>query len=462
MANYSLKIGFGEAPLGWDTGSDVGTLVGTLWTPGLGPNSRVNQASINTLPLSTESSVSWVEVAGSRLDSLNSDVLENQPGWSSLGTGDPWNSVLSNYNGMAWDTRPGTERGWVMNGGGHFGGSNDGIYGLDCRKLSWFVQQYPANQTYFDPDYKLPNIYTTTNSFTNYTLSSNYYSSNPSNSEGVYNDEFFDPTHPTDLNYSPRTPTARHQYQGVVFVPELGTSGKLLTGTRRYWQYDIENQSYATPKFPFDTQATYGFWYSGQYCMGFWDSVEQRYYFGPTQEPVSNGGHVFWSCAADGTDWNDEGYYPYGGSNAEFMGLQIIDRTCWLLIFDNDVNNRTTKPLQMREVDMDSKSTTTHTITLGTSLNTKTFPQYDYDFGPGLTWVPWVNKWLFNLRTVETGYAWAWLDPTTWTADLVTEFSGATVAPNQRILNKYITLEDAGILLQVTAGDQNIRIARFV
>ena len=197
-------------PPGWDTGADAGSLVGNVWTPALGPNGLVNAASVALVPLSTAGDIKWVEVAGTRLDSLDSAVRLVQPGWSDRGTGDPWVSVLRSYSGMAFDVRAGYERGFVSASGGHFGGSNDGSYGINFRTMQWWVVQHPWNQANMDPAYKLPDLYSSTGSFTGYPLAQSYYSSNPSNAEGVYGDEFFDPAHPTDPAYSPRRPTPRH------------------------------------------------------------------------------------------------------------------------------------------------------------------------------------------------------------------------------------------------------------
>lgn len=468
LRTSSFTIGSGGVcslpPSGWDAGTDTGTLVGNVWTPARGASGKVTAASVALIPLSTSSNVQWVEVAGTRLDGLDSVVKGVQPGWSSLGSGDPWNSVLSNYSGAAWDVRAGTERAFVAVSGGHFGGSNDGTYSVDFRRMSWSVEQHPADQSGFDTAYKIPDIYTSTNSFTNYTLSSSYYGSNQTNSEGVYNDEFFDPAFPTSPTRSPRRPTARHQYCALVFVPELGAAGRLISGTRRYWEYDIATRAWLAPKFPFGVQSGYGgdtTGYSGQYCAGFWHSSSGRYFFGPTQGNVVNGGHVFWSSTTGGANWVNEGYFPFGGNESEFVAWQQRGDTVWGLVF-NPSGNQTTRPYQMREINLGTRATVAHAITLGASLSGKTWPTNDYDFGPGMTWVPWISKWLCNLRTVENGYAWAWLDPATWTIDLVTEFSGAAVAnPAQTMLNKIMGFEAAGLLTHIHVGDQNLRVARF-
>jgi hypothetical protein len=448
-------------PSGWDVGAATGTLVGDVWTPALGPGNRVNAASVALIPPSTWADVKWVEVAGTRLDTLNSDVLAAQPGWTARGGGNPWTTVLDNYSGLAWDAREGTERAFTSASGGHFDGSNDGSYLLDFRRMLWDVQQYPWNQTYMDPAYKIPDIITTTGSFTGYALAANYYTAAPGNAEGVYGDEFFDPAHPTDPNYSPRRPTARHQYSAQVFVPELGVSGRLIFGTRRYWELDLAT-SWLTPKFPFGDGATYNdiTGYSGQYCAGFWDEVEQRYYFGPTQGAVAGGGHRWWSCQSGGTGWRDEGYYPIGGELSEFVAYQKIDRTLWMCVY-KDTGERTTKPIEVREVDLDTRAITTHALTLGASLSGKTWPSGDYDFGPGMTWCSWVSRWLISLRTVEDGFRWAWIDPATWTVDLAVNMSGAVAQPHQRMLSKVQALDGAGLLAHVHVGNQNIRVARF-
>lgn len=50
-------------------------------------------------------------------------------------------AVMDNFSGMAWDFSTG--RGWA-HGGGHEGGSDNGVYQLDLNKMKWSITAYPS------------------------------------------------------------------------------------------------------------------------------------------------------------------------------------------------------------------------------------------------------------------------------------------------------------------------------
>src|SRR5262245_47877092 len=104
----------------WGSGTAVGTFAADVWTPGRDAGGVVNLVSWNLVPLNR-----WIEVAGTRLDSLDSVVKAAVPGWKDYGNSS-WNGVTDAWNGMAWDERAGLERGWFAVCGGHSDSSNDG------------------------------------------------------------------------------------------------------------------------------------------------------------------------------------------------------------------------------------------------------------------------------------------------------------------------------------------------
>src|SRR5450631_1178084 len=113
----------GAHPDNGGSGSAAGTFAADVWTPGRDADGVVNLVSWNLVPLNR-----WIEVAGTRLDGLDSVVKAAVPGWRDYGS---WDGVTNAWNGMAWDTRAGFERGWLAVCGGHSDSSNDGIYRFD-------------------------------------------------------------------------------------------------------------------------------------------------------------------------------------------------------------------------------------------------------------------------------------------------------------------------------------------
>lgn len=437
--------------IGWGSGVATGSYDGTsaTWTPARDTDGRINAASWALVP---NNAAQWVQVAGTRMDVLDSVVKSAVPGWTDRG-GESWIGVLQDWNGMACDFRFGQERTIHAVGGGHYGSSNDGIYTFDLRKMQWAVELLPSDPQYWDSGY---NGYST-GSFTNYTLAAAYQAANPTNVLGVYMDEFFDPANPSDPLRSSRRPTSRHTYGSQVFVSELGSAGKLLMGCRRYWEYDFASKTWALPKLPFGTapgsfDGSTG--YTGENMEAWWNAAESRYYVCATQ---NYGSSQAWSVQPGGANWRWEGYMPTGGYEAFATAQEVIGNTIWTLHFHDGGSGGFGRPWRMVETDMTTRAQVNHAVTLGASLSSLSWPKNDWD-GQGMCWVPTVGKWLVLVYHASIGQVWSWLDPATWTIDV----AGIAGAPggDYRLQNKVRWVSGIGAVLWITHADQNVRLLK--
>jgi hypothetical protein len=466
----------GAVYTGWGSGVSTGSYNSSSyqWAPGVDASGRVNQVSWNLVPLNT-----WVQVVGTRLDSMQSAVTTALPGWQDYGNGinngsggSTWNGITA-FTGMAWDTTAGSERGWIF-GGGHAASSNDGIYKLDLRKMAWSVQRLPMDTQYWTTAYKasIPG-----GTATYYGPAADYYIANPSHSSpspGVWTDEFYDPANP-DANHSPRRPTARHSYGACVFVPTLGAAGKILMGSRRYWEYDLATDSWATPKFPFGNQVAYGQFgvdtagYVGDNGQGWWNATEQRYYVCATQGATGEAWSVGLtskstpsaSTLANGLYWNWEGGYPVGSYPAQYTAQEQLGTTLWTLLYHNNLPPyHTNLPKSLCQTNLTTR------VKTFTNVNTSALSGTDeagWD-GQGMTYVPERGEFLFNYKPAGQPVRWGWLNPTTAVATPITSSITTGAYPSSveiTVENKVKYFSDIHALVWVNEASSDIRLIRF-
>lgn len=443
----------GLAPSEWASGIDTGTFIDGVWNPARGASGRVTAASWAIVPNNANA---WVEIAGTRMDALDAVVkaLPGYSGWTNRGN-EGWNGVLKDWGGMASDLRGGTERCFIVCVGGHDGGSNDGIYPLSLRKMAWEIELAPSLPAYWDAAYTVG----IPGGFTFYPWAKAYAEANPNNAEGVWWDEFFDPTRPTDANWSSRRPAARHTYASVVFVPTLGASGKLLMGARRYWEYDLATKKWALPVFPLGgTPGTYGtaYGYTEDGMTAWWNAGESRYYVGPTK---GAGDAQFYSIQPGGINGRAEGAFPNGGYAAYRNATEDDDTYVWVLSYwDVPLDQAFGRPIRMIRKAKAGGAQTSYAITVGASLSGHTFTAGTGWDGMGATYVPPVGKWLCLLSPDSGGQIFAWLDPATWTLE-----AGPNVGVpggDYRLQNKVRWFPSIGAVFMPFAADQNVRFLK--
>jgi hypothetical protein len=216
----------------WGAGSELGTLVGDVWTPGRDAQGRVNLASWNTVPTGR-----WIEVGGSRIDTqLTAAVQAVSAGWSlqQLWGFSNSSNLMQSWSGFTIDQA--NARLWFL-GGGHSDGYNNGLYRFDFYRMQWAIECPPS------PRSTMSTAYLTNGSSTNHpqstaTAAANFNANNAAGlTTGVLvpalNGPMYDEI-PTDGK-----PTARHSYQGLVYVPTVGAQGSVFMHARRLWRYDI-------------------------------------------------------------------------------------------------------------------------------------------------------------------------------------------------------------------------------
>jgi hypothetical protein len=226
-----LSIVAAPPPVGLGNGSDLGSVVGNLWTPGRDASGVVNASSWATVPPGR-----WIDVAGTRMDGLDAVVKAAVPGWQDRGTG-KWVGVTHAWNGVAIDEAGG--RAWWICSGGHNDSSNNGIYRFDALKMNYAVEKMPSDTTRWSASYN--------NGFTQCLESVAAFNADKaagrwSPINGWYFDEL----------YWDRTPTSRHTYSGVTFLPD---TNELVMCVRRLWRYSLASGQWTYKRTPGDTDS---------------------------------------------------------------------------------------------------------------------------------------------------------------------------------------------------------------
>jgi hypothetical protein len=393
----------GAVYTGWGAGATTGSYNSTTfkWIPGRDAGGRVNQVSWDLLPINT-----WIEVDNTWIGKLDATVKASIPLWQDYG-GEDWNAVVNSWNGMAVDTRAGNEKAYLAATGGHNASSNNGVYYFDFRKMDWFVERLPTDPQYMATEYK-----TQTASFTIYGPAQTEYLANPTG--GRFHDEIF------NTAAGIRHPTSRHQYNSQVFVPTLGTAGKILFGCRRYWEYDFGTQQWSAP-INIGGLANPGQFNFGENMSAWWDAGRQRYYF-----THSEGN--YWYSPSLGT-WGQDAGFMFGSNPTYYSGLEQVDAdTVYQLAYHDNLppTDRTGLPKSFKRLTLSTQAIKTYQVILDSSLSSLTSSAY-VD-GQCVTYVAPLDKFLAVIATTQTGEALAWGTPGGTEAAPSITFSLATMA----------------------------------
>lgn len=204
------------------SGSDIGALVGDVWTPGRDGNGVVTRQSFNIVPLRR-----WIRVANTRLDSLDAIVKAQIPGWNDFGSND-WDGVLNAYNSFAVNQVH--SEAYLVTAGGHLASSNNGIYKFSGLTMQWSVVDFPSDTAPWDNRYR--NL-TDAISYTTCNASAELRNTDIAN--GVHNvigGRFYD-----ELIWD-RKPTSRHTYDATLYIPE---TNELVIMVRRLWRFQLNS-----------------------------------------------------------------------------------------------------------------------------------------------------------------------------------------------------------------------------
>jgi hypothetical protein len=172
----------------------------------------------------------WVEVAGSRLDALDSVVKAALPGWRDYGGAGQgaWDGVPLSWSSWAVDKDGG--RLWLF-GGGHNNSSNNGLYRFDIFDMKWSVECLPTNPVGLQAEYL--------NGFNGGSQSFSTYFPNADASIAKRDAGLLSPINDIWFDELPGgKPTARHTYQSLAYSPVLN---KVIMACRRLWTFNLAN-----------------------------------------------------------------------------------------------------------------------------------------------------------------------------------------------------------------------------
>lgn len=250
------------ASSGFGSGSDAGTFVDNVWTPGRDAAGLVNAASWATVPAGR-----WVRVGGSQMSALDAAIKSALPGWRDFGN---WFQLVNeSWGGLCVDQSSGTRMWW--SGGGHGASSNNGLYRFDAFKMKWAVECLPTNPT-GAPAW--PTGYQGQGALYQAETLAQYDANPPpnypyTNSVGI--DEWQD-----------GKPIARHTYNGMVYAPNLN---RIFMSARRFWSYNLASGKWDYKRIENDVITRLdlerqGGHYDQEHKLGIWDEATNEYLCG--------------------------------------------------------------------------------------------------------------------------------------------------------------------------------------
>ncbi|RJS25704.1 hypothetical protein DRW03_04265 [Corallococcus sp. H22C18031201] len=181
----------------------------------------------------------WVSVSGTKLESLGAQVQAAMPGWKDYGSSS-WGGVTEAWNAPAFDLAG--RRLW-RHGGGHSDSSNNGIYRFDLDSMQWSIEHMPSDSRLWSQAYR------TSGTFAGCPESRAAYNAEADAGTWAQRDHWY-----YDEIYWDRTasdpigsPTARHVYDGFVYVPE---TQELIVACRRLWRYSLGDHKWTLKTHP--------------------------------------------------------------------------------------------------------------------------------------------------------------------------------------------------------------------
>ena len=406
-------------PFAWGTGTETGSLVGDVWTPGRQANGKVNQVSWNLVPTGR-----WIEVAGTRIDTqLTTAVQAVSAGWDSAklwGT-TPGNSIFQSWSCFGVDEM--RDRFWFL-GGGHSDGYNNGLYRFDCQTMRWSIECPPSAWSDFSVAYR------TNGSATNHpdataTAVANF---NANNAAGTLTGTLVPAVNGPMYDQIPLDgkPTARHTYESLAWAPDVGSAGSLFMHARRLWRYDMATGTWAWKRLVNDQVRSQGNpaqaapnatnvveIHAAEASLGVWDEVGQRVLCSASG---SNG------AGAYQFNWSAQTWAAWSGNYGLNFGHAAQARHGRITAaFTPPYSDSGAFVGRYWRYDLDTNSMSSADVQLAGGLTLADFVSAGtfYD-GEGMVYVPPVNRyWVCTRRSAASGGGMQWLelDPTTtpWT-----------------------------------------------
>lgn len=392
-------------PEGWGTGASVGYVAGDLWTPARDADEKVNFASWDAVPKGR-----WVEVDGTRIDSLDSAVRSAVKGWSTADLF--WGAVTNSRSYPAIDGN--ASRFWIGPSGGHADGANNGLYRFDLYKMKWAIQSPPSDISTWSAEYRNSPMLGT--SYTDCAealevrkqkvLDGTWKDINDISGDELLWDY---PDHPK--------PTARRVYHSLVFVQPENT---LYLSARRLWKYDLAADKWSyrrdlrttdgdTPATDFAFVSVYDELRKQLLTRGGDGTQVRHVFYDVAQNTFGNTFNAIWEPHAPATERHARSQvvvrFPQSGGDLGDYQVYDLDRT---------------------------GNTAAGTFQLGPSLSQEEFSpaSYTYDHG-GLVYVPPLDRYWGWARFSDGVVHPIEIDPTTtpWTLNRLAH-TGSLVALN--------------------------------
>jgi hypothetical protein len=436
------------------TGSDAGTFNADVLTPGRDERGRMNAASWALVPTGR-----WIRVAGTDIQQFDAVVKARIPGWRVYGTEAGWGATMNNFNGMAHHDA--TARYWLMNAGGHSGGSNNGIYGFDAIRMAWWIERMPSDTNKWSLQYRnrtapQPDTYT----FCYESDQSRQFeiAAGTATPRTFWYDEIqWDNPHvPGGNTDESGVPTSEHTYSACIFNPLTNELIKCGRG-QRLWRYNRNTGKYTYKRIINDGVGSF----SGAGGILMFNEATQTF---------------IRSAAADGI-YTDIGYNL---TTNQWFAASTPWRIFWPPA-DTRWGNKVTVIVHPQAdspgvggtfgrywvYDVPSGTTdTTGVFQLAPGLNRTDFVGAgSYYDGAGLVYVPPLNRyWLCTRGTVGIdGMRWFEIDPTTtpWTISRLVFAAGVTPTPQLQLHKKMFWVPVLNAVMLVDRHDANLQFYKF-
>lgn len=415
------------ARIDWGSGSDPGTVVGDLWTPGRDAEGRVNRVSWEAVPKGR-----WIEVAGSRIDtSLSTEILNAGLGWTSkaqLWGATAGSSLFQSWSGFAVNQQDGRV---FFFGGGHSDGYNNGLYRFDLNRMTWAVECMPSSWTQMSTAYR-SNGSSTNNPESSAIAVSNFNSSNPAGARTgtlvpALNGPFYD-----ELPFDNK-PTARHSYQSMTYAPGVGTAGSIFMGCRRLWRYDIASRQWVFRRLINDQVRATGTAaapsakgvmeiHAAEAAFTAYDEVSRRVL-------VSASGSA--GAGSYAYDLTTDAWVRWGASyglNYNHAAQARVGRT--LVALNPPVSDQAVVTGRYWVYNMDTQRIASANVQFAGGLTLADFPSGGafYD-GEAMAYVGGLHRFWLVTRNRQGGMFWVEIDPSTtpWTASPLTFPNGSPI-----------------------------------
>lgn len=452
MALYPRRVTSTATTIGvqaagtWGTDSATGTLVGNIWTPARDLSGRVNLASWNIVPIGR-----WIQVAGSEVNTLLSQIQLSMPGYAPLGNEVLMAATCNNWNGLIPDYT--NQRFWFMNAGGHNGGSDNGIYRFDCYKMAWTVEHLPSSQSSWSANYiaRIPgDTYTNCQEsrvqwqavIANATWTPS--ASDMNSATAWYWDELF----------WDRKPTSRHTYSAQAYLPD---KNELISSVRqRIWRYSLTTGQY-TLKRMFNNTQNPETTYDGAGVYSIYDEVNGEYLHGGAAD--GRYGTLTYNTNSDAfSSWANP-WSIYGVADTRYGR----DVTAFAHIYSDGgtaYNGRYWK------YNLDSRTVTASgSVNFEAPLSQASFcsaPGSSYYDGTSIVYLPTENKyWLWALNSSNSMESFEVdANTTPWTMRRKT-FTGAVPNPLRNLMRKMLWMPGLNAVVLVDQAHIPTYVYRF-